>query len=83
MLFLEWKFWILIHISFKFIPKGPIFDKLALLQVMNVMELNKGHVIIWTNADLNVWSQMMSLSCNELNPVCEKGLKNRPFAQIP
>ena len=33
-IFLEWNVWILIEMSFKFIPKGPINNISALDQVM-------------------------------------------------
>ena len=56
------KFCISIHISVKFVPKGPIDDNPAWLfsatplsESHNGVALNRHHAIIWTNADLNHW----------------------------
>ena len=44
------KFCISIRISLKFVPKGPIDNKLALVQVMALVP-NRRQAITWTNAD--------------------------------
>ena len=45
--FLEWK-WISIKISLKFVPKGPINNIPALVQVMALVP-TRWQAIIWTN----------------------------------
>ena len=51
----SWKFYILIKISLKFIPKGPVDNIPALVQTINGLAPNRRQAIIWTNANLIHW----------------------------
>ena len=57
----EGEFDILIQISLKLVPNGPIHNTLALVRVVALVV-----VIIWTSVDTNPWSFMASLYLNML-----------------
>ena len=54
-----------IRISLKFVPKGTINFKPALVQVM-AWEPNRQQAITWTNADLVYWCIYVALGGDEL-----------------
>ena len=62
------KFCILIRISLKFVPKGQIHNKSALVHVMAWMR-NRRQAITWTNADPVHWriSATLGVCCDILN----------------
>ena len=61
--FLEWKCVIFfIKISLKFVPKGPVNNIPALVQMAPI----KQQAIIWANDGLAYWCKYASLSLNEL-----------------
>ena len=55
------KFCISIKISLKFVPKGPIDNNQALVQIVAWRQ-----AIIWTNADLIHWCIYAALGGDEL-----------------
>ena len=59
------KFCILIKISLRFTPKGPIDNKPS-IGLDNGLAPNRRQAIIWTNADLIDWRIYMALGADEL-----------------
>ena len=64
------KFCILIEISQKFVPKGPI----------NGLALNRWQAIIWTNADPIHWHIYAALGGDELTEEVNSRLAKLPIA---
>ena len=62
----EWEVCILIKISLKFVPKGPI-DKNPALVLDNGLTPNRWQAIMWTNAHLIHWCMYAELGGDELN----------------
>ena len=62
------KFWILIQISLKFVPKGPIDNNPALVKfgLDNGLATNRQQAIVWTNADPIHWRIYAALGGGEL-----------------
>ena len=58
------KFWILIKISLKFVPRGPI-DKYHKIGLDNGLAPNRRQVIIWNNADPIHWRICVALQEDE------------------
>ena len=56
--------WILIEISLKFVPKGPIDNNQALVT-------NRWQAIIWTNAQRILWCIYAALGGEELSSAGE------------
>ena len=50
-IFLNKNVWISINISLKFVPRGPVDNMSALVQVGNGLALNRWQYITWTNVD--------------------------------
>ena len=69
--FLE-KFCILIKISLKFVPNGPIDNYLALV-LENGLAPNMRQAIIWTNADQSHWRIYATLGEMSFNTQSVKG----------
>ena len=63
--FLNENIWILIKISLKFVPKGPINNIPALFQINSLAPIRQ-QAIIWTNDGLVYWHIYASLDLNEL-----------------
>ena len=64
--FQECKFCILITISLKFVPKGPIDNRQALSGLDNGSAPKKRQGIIWTNTDPIHWRIYAALGEDEL-----------------
>ena len=62
-IFLNQNIYILIQISLKFVPKGPINNIPALVQIM---ARRRPGAIIWTNDGMVYWRIYASLGLNEL-----------------
>ena len=60
------KFWILIQISLKIVPKGLIDNKTALVQIMAWRRRNRQQAIIWTNVDPIQWRIYVTQEGDEL-----------------
>ena len=58
--------WIAIKISLKFVPKGPINNIPALVQIMAFAPLSRRQVIISTSDGIVYWRKYASLVLNEL-----------------
>ena len=64
------KFCILIRISLKLVPKGPIDNNSALLHVMGLAP-NRRQAITWTNADTVYWCIYAALGAGKMSEVNE------------
>ena len=62
--------WIIIKISLKFVPKGPINNIPALVQMINGFALVRRHAVIWTSGGIDYWHIYASLGLNELKLGC-------------
>ena len=60
---------ILIEISQKFVPQGPIIN-IIIIGLDNGLAPNRRQAIIWTNDGLDYWCIYASLGLNELSPFC-------------
>ena len=65
-IFINQKFYILIWISLKFVPVGPIVNNASEDGLDNGLALNRWQAIILTNADLIHWCIYVALGGDEL-----------------
>ena len=64
--FRKWKICILIEISLKFVPKGPI-DWQPSIGLDNGLAPNRWQAIIWTNAEPIHWCMYVALNGCEIS----------------
>ena len=81
-IFMNEKFCILIKISLKFGPKGPVYKKNS-IGLNNGLAPNRRQVIIWTNADPIHWRIHTTLGGDEFNKRLTHGVYRHAKTKPP